>query len=229
MPDAPLPPSARPSLPARLYLLAWDTTGLRLTDTAHLRNLVRAGALTELAQRGLLVDDEGIATPVDLDSRTGDTALDGLLDLVRESRPRRWGTWVTPWARLTLAAVREQLTAGGYLRAEKRRTFGILPTVHHVLDRVRAADALREEARQVLEGPVPAAEVSERDAAVVALAAAAGLCTPASGAVSGHHGRRIEELTERGGAAGPALREVAREIRTAVNNTASAASAPAAG
>ncbi|MER6983797.1 GPP34 family phosphoprotein, partial [Streptomyces carpinensis] len=151
MSDGPLPASARLSLPARLHLLAWDTTRLRLTGAALLPHLVRAGALTELAQRGLLVDDEGIATPVDPDSRTGDAVLDGLLDLVRESRPRRWRSWVAPWARSTLVAVREQLTADGYLRAEKRRFLGILPPADHVLDRVAAANALREEARQVLD------------------------------------------------------------------------------
>jgi hypothetical protein len=229
VPDASLPPPARLSLPARLCLLAWDTTGSRSTRAAHLPRLVRAGALTELAQRGLLVDDEGIVTPADLDTRTGDAALDGLLDLVRESRPRRWESWVTPWARLTLAAVRGQLTVDGYLRAEKRRALGVLPTVQHVLECVRAVDALRDQARQVLEGPVPVGEVAERDAAVVALAVAAGLCTPASGADRGHQVRRIEELTERGGAGGPGLREVVREIRTAVNGTARADSAPAAG
>lgn len=80
-------PNGSLSLPARLYLLAWDTTRNELAGTTH---LVRAGALTELAQRGLLVDDDGIATPVDMDSGTGDAVLDGLLELVRESRPHRW-------------------------------------------------------------------------------------------------------------------------------------------
>jgi hypothetical protein len=227
--DTSFPPPARLSLPARLCLLAWDTTPPRPAGAGHLSHLVRAGALTELAQRGLLVDDDGIVTPADLDSRTGDTALDGLLDLVRESRPRRWGSWVTPWARLTLAAVREQLTADGYLRAEERRILGVLPTVRHALERVRAADALRDQARLVLEGPVPAAEVSAPDAALVALAAAAGLCTPASGVDRGPHVRRIGELTERGGAGGPGLGEIVRAIRRPVDRTATSASAPAAG
>lgn len=65
MPDGSL------SLPARLYLLSWDTERLKVTGATHLHHLVRAGALTELAQRGLLADVEGIATPVDPDARTG--------------------------------------------------------------------------------------------------------------------------------------------------------------
>ncbi|GGX91663.1 GOLPH3/VPS74 family protein [Streptomyces anandii] len=223
MSDGPL------SLPARLYLLAWDTGRPRLTGTAHLHHLVRAGALTELAQRGLLVDDDGITTPVDLDARTGDPVLDGLLELVRESRPRRWRAWVTLRARYTLVAVREQLAAEGYLRAEKRRVLGIFPSVEYALDRLAAVDALNREARGVLEGDRPAAEVSERDAAVVALAAAAELRTLGSGRDRRRHRRRIEELTERSGAAAPALRRVVREVRTAVVVATTAASAPAGG
>ncbi|MCZ9342288.1 GPP34 family phosphoprotein, partial [Streptomyces sp. TRM76130] len=57
------------SPPARLFLLAGDA--------APPHRLVRAGALAELARCGLLVDDDGIVTPVDLDSRTGDPVLDG--------------------------------------------------------------------------------------------------------------------------------------------------------
>lgn len=86
-------PTGSLSLPARLYLLAWDTTKLKVTDAAHLPHLVRAGALTELAQRGLLADVDGIATPTDPDAQTGDPVLDGLLELVEESRPHRWKTW----------------------------------------------------------------------------------------------------------------------------------------
>ncbi|MFD3496797.1 GPP34 family phosphoprotein [Streptomyces sp. NPDC058676] len=197
------------SLPARLCLLAWDSTEAEVTGAGRLPPLVRSGALVELARRGLLTDEDGIATPADLDSETGDPVLDGLLELVRESRPHRWRTWVTLHARITLDAVREQLAAGDHLRAEKRRVLGVFPTVEYVLERVDIVAALREEARAALRGPVPVAEVSERDAALAALADAAGLVSddePDRG--------RLEELVERGGAA-PVLRTVLREVQTA--------------
>ncbi|MFE9310971.1 GPP34 family phosphoprotein [Streptomyces sp. NPDC006706] len=222
MPDGSL------SLPARLYLLAWDTKRLKITGTAQLHLLVRAGALTELARRGLLVDDDGVAVPAGLDADTGDPVLDGLLELVRESRPRRWKAWVTLHARTTLDAVREQLTAEGFLRAERRRVLGVLPSVDYALERVAVVDALREEARRALEGPLPPAEVSERDAAVVALAAAAELRTLVPAKDRRRHRRRIEELTERSGAAAPALRRVMREVSAAVVMATTAASAAAA-
>ncbi|WP_328345913.1 GPP34 family phosphoprotein [Streptomyces violaceus] len=207
MTDGPL------SLPARLCLLAWDSAPPAAAGTGHLAGLVRAGALTELAQRGLLTDEDGIATPVDLDARAGDAVLDGLLELVHESCPHAWRTWVTLRARVTLDAVREQLVAGGYLRAEKKRVLGVFPSLDYALERVTAVDALREETRQVLQGPPSATEPSERDAALVALAAAAELLPEKDVRV---HEQRVEELTERAGATAPGLRKIVREVRTAV-------------
>ncbi|MGW7263970.1 GOLPH3/VPS74 family protein [Streptomyces sp. NPDC054842] len=218
MPDGSL------SLPARLYLLAWDTTKLKVSGATHLHHLVRAGALTELAQRGLLADVDGIATPADADGRTGDLVLDGLLELVEESRPRKWKTWVTLRARVTLDALRAQLAADGYLVARKKRVLGIFPSVEYELARVPVVSALREEARQVLQGPGPVAEVSDRDAALVALAAAAELRPFVSARDRKQYRARIEELTERSGAAAPALKKVIQEVRTAMIVAVTAAS-----
>jgi len=204
------------SLPARLYLLAWDTTKLKVTDAAHLPHIVRAGALTELAQRGLLADVDGIATPTDPDAQTGDPVLDGLLELVEESRPHRWKTWVGLRARVTLDAVRAQLAADGYLRAEKTRVLGLFPSVEYEIDRVAVVDALRAEAREVLEGPVPVEQVPERDAALVALAAGAELRTLLSGKEQRQYKQRIEDLVERSGATTPAMKKAVQEVRSAV-------------
>ncbi|MFA3873113.1 GPP34 family phosphoprotein [Streptomyces sp. MMCC 100] len=220
-------PNGSLSLPARLCLLAWDPARSTAADTARVHHLVRAGALTELARRGLLTDDEGIATPADLDSRTGDAVLDGLLELVRESMPRRWRTWVRLHARVTYDAVREQLVAEGYVRAEKKRVLGVFPSVDYVLARVAVARALREEARHVLEGALPAGEVSERDAAMAALAAAAELGVP-EGAGSGARGReRIAELTGRCGSAAPGMRKIVGEVWGAVRDETAQAQAQA--
>ncbi|MET9355974.1 GPP34 family phosphoprotein [Streptomyces sp. NPDC006617] len=211
-------PNGSLSLPARLCLLAWDPERSSAAETARVHHLVRAGALTDLAQRGLLTDDEGIATPADLDSRTGDAVLDGLLELVRESLPHRWRTWVRLHARVTFDAVREQLVAEGYLRAEKKRVLGVFPSVEYVLARAAAARALREETRHLLEGPLPAGEVSGRDAALAALAAAAGLGAP-GGTAGGVRGRdRIAELTRRCASAAPGMRKIVGEVWDAVSD-----------
>ncbi|MEU0026455.1 GPP34 family phosphoprotein [Streptomyces sp. NPDC006335] len=212
MPDGPL------SLPAHLYLLAWDTSKAEAAGAARTAQLVRAGALIELARRGLLLDVDGIATPVDMDAETGDPVLDGLLELVRESRPHRWRSWVRPHTRFTVDAVREQLTAGGHLRARKRRVLGLFPTVEYDLARPAVVEALQEEARQALRGPVPAVDVSERDAALLALAVAAEPRTLLSRGE--HHETRVEELIERGGPVAPVLRELVHGVRGAAGSVA---------
>jgi hypothetical protein len=186
------------SLPARLCLLAWDSMPEAM-GTAH---LVRAGALTELARRGLLTDEDGIATPADMDSLTADAVLDGLLELVRESLPHRWRTWVTLHARVTSDAVREQLTADGCLRAERKRVLGVFPSVDHVLERTDVVESLREEARGLLERTPPVAEVSEEEAAAVALAVAAGLPALLPDGDRERHKDRVEELIGRTGVSG---------------------------
>ncbi|MFF5965371.1 GPP34 family phosphoprotein [Streptomyces collinus] len=214
MPNGPL------TLPARLCLLAWDVARPAADGAAHRPGPVRAGALVELARRGLLTDEDGIVTPADLDTSTGDAVLDGLLELVRESCPHPWRTWVTLRARVTLDAVREQLVAEGYLRAEKRRVLGVFPSVEYALERRAAVEVLREETQQVLRGPLPVAGVSERDAALAVLAAAAGLCGEST------PGRRAEELTERAAAATPGLRGIVRELSTAVTAGAAATASP---
>ncbi|WP_320785107.1 GOLPH3/VPS74 family protein [Streptomyces sp. CRN 30] len=165
------------SIPARLGLLALDADRPSGSDPAPAHRLVRAGALAELARRGLLVDDDSIATPVDLDSRTGDAVLDGLLELVCESLPHGWRTWVRLRARITADAVREQLVAEGLLHAEKRRVLGVFPSVEHRLARPALVAALREETRQALRGETPVERLSARDATVAALAGAARLRT----------------------------------------------------
>ncbi|WP_428935871.1 GOLPH3/VPS74 family protein [Streptomyces sp. ACT015] len=202
MPDGSL------SLPARLYLLAWDIRRSEVTDGP----LVRSGALAELSRRGLLVDDDGIATPADLDTETGDAVLDGLLELVRESRPHRWGSWVTTHARVTLDAAREQLTAEGFLTAERRRVLGVFPSVTYALARRSAVAVLSDEVRQVLAGPPPVADVADRDAALAALALA-GHLLPAGDPARG------EALTARASAAVPGLRAVLAELRPRVGAT----------
>ncbi|MFD5293732.1 GPP34 family phosphoprotein [Streptomyces mutabilis] len=210
MPDGSL------SLPARLCLLAWDPARPGATDTARVHHLVRAGALVELARRGLLTDDDGVATPVDLDSRTGDAVLDGLLELVRESMPHRWRTWVRRYARVTFDAVREQLVAEGHLRAEKKRVLGVFPSVEYVLAGPAAGRALRARTRSVLEGAVPAGEIPERDAAVAVLAAAAEPRTIAPAGAGAGGEARIAELTERGAASAPGLRKIMAEVAGAL-------------
>ncbi|GAA1361007.1 GOLPH3/VPS74 family protein [Streptomyces beijiangensis] len=212
------------ALAARLYLLAWDADRRRLTGTLYLDYLVRAGALTELVQRGLLVDADGAAKPVD-DARAGDAALDGLLELIGESRPRTWKTWVSHRRKFTLETVRTQLVDSGILRRRTGRRFGLFPSISYELEHPELVREIREAARSVMLGAEPAEEISDRDAALVALAAAGELRTFASGKERRQYRARIEELTERSGATAPELKKVIKDVRAAMTVAITAASA----
>ncbi|MEC4017506.1 GOLPH3/VPS74 family protein [Streptomyces sp. H27-D2] len=211
MPNGPL------SLAAKLYLLAWDTERLALTSTSYLAQLVRAGALTELAQRGLLLDADGVAKPVD-DANTGDPVLDKLLELIGESRPQSWKTWVGRQPRFTLDEVCDQLASAGYLRVETKRLLGLFPRRTIRLERsgVPVVEELRGGAQRVLHSSGDVAEVPVQDAALVALAAAGELRTVLSAREAKDRAARIDTLAERGAATAPELRKVISELRTAL-------------
>ncbi|MEU6084133.1 GPP34 family phosphoprotein [Streptomyces sp. NPDC047108] len=209
MPDGPL------TLPAELCLLTWDTRTGKPAAPASLPYLVRAGALTELALRGMLLDDDGTATPVP-DAETGDPVLDGLLELIEESRPRTWKTWVGHDTGPTLRAVRAQLRDTGRVGTRHRRVLGVFPVKDHVLESTAEAEGLRERALRVLHGPGGVAEVSDRDAALIALAAAGELRTVVSAGDAEAYQERIAALGERGGLAAPALKKVMGEVQAAL-------------
>ncbi|WP_405804657.1 GPP34 family phosphoprotein [Streptomyces sp. NBC_00210] len=219
-------PNGSLSLAARLYLLSWDTERMTLIGAPHLALLVRAGALAELAQRGMLTDDDDVVRPIG-DNRTGDLPLDRLLELIEESRPRKWRRWLTFHSAYTLDAVRSQLTAAGYLRRRRRRVLGLFPSAHYELDRVDVVKSMREDTRTVLVGPAAVADISDQDAALVALGAAAELRTLADSRERGRHKARIEALTERSAAAAPALKKIIQEVRDTM--AVAATSAPATG
>ncbi|WP_069885895.1 GOLPH3/VPS74 family protein [Streptomyces luteocolor] len=203
------------SLPAKLFLFAYHPDKGRFTGGPDLHLVVRAGALTELAQRGLLRESGGTVAPA-VGARTGDTVLDGLLEAVERSRPRKWRGWLTYRSRATLSAVRDQLTAHGYLRAERRRALGVFPTRHWELERTGYAEALHAEVLAVLRGPQPVEEVGEREAALVVCAATGKLRPVVTGRDRRRHKDRLEELTDRSAGGSPELRELMRHLRKAL-------------
>ncbi|MEV6751467.1 GPP34 family phosphoprotein [Streptomyces sp. NPDC051214] len=216
------------SLPTRIFLLAWDTGRNRIAGAPDLPYAVRACALAELAQRGLVSDVDGIVTPV-FGARTGEQALDGVLELIEESRPRKWRGWITHKSGHTMDGVRDQLVAEGYLRSERTRVLGIFPSRRYELERAGYVEVLHAEALAVLRGPVPVSEVPPGDAALVVCAATGKLRGIIPGKERRQYKDRLDELTDRAGAPGPELPEVMRRLRKALASAVSAAEAARSG
>jgi hypothetical protein len=213
------------SLATTLYLLAWDPEAGELSATPALPFLVRAGALTDLVQRDMLTDRHGRAAAAP-DMRTGDPVLDQLLDTVAASRPHTWQAWVWYRVRPTEAAVRRQLVAHGYLGVRQRRFrrfLGAYRGQEYALAAAGAVAGLRTDAVGLLRGGIPPAELSARDAALVALAAAGRLRTIVTAADAIVYQGRIAELAKRGGRGMPesetALTEIRLGLAAAVGST----------
>lgn len=203
------------SLPTRIFLLAWDTGRNRIAGAPDLAYAVRACALAELTQRGLLSDVDGIVTPV-FGARTGDPALDSVLELIEESRPRKWNGWITHKSGYTMDRVRDQLVAEGYLRTERTRVLGIFPSRRYELERAGYVEVLHAEALAVLRGPVPVSEVPADEAALVVCAATGKLRAVVSGKDRRQYKERLDALTDRSGAPSPELPELMRGLRKAL-------------
>jgi hypothetical protein len=166
--------------------------------------VLRAAALTELAQCGYL-DDEAGKPWVRGTEEPQDPVLRRMWREIADAAPRSWRFWVRRGRRSMPAAVGEQLRLAGLI-AIRQGTLG---------DRVGVTrpDLLVElHARvdEVLHGRRLVAQVEPRDAAVVALAALGELPTVIPRRVRRRYSARIRELTDR---AGPAATALVTELR----------------
>ncbi|KAB2339814.1 GOLPH3/VPS74 family protein [Actinomadura rudentiformis] len=190
------------SLPARMFLLAYDVTKKRMTARSHLGYVLRGAALTELYLDGRL-GERGNKPCVET---AGDDPY-GVLRQISGSRPRSWQHWVRKDHRGIVRTIREELSREGWIRVEPYRRLGFFPATRVTVRDPRVVKALWGGASSALRGK-PVAHVNSWDAAAVALAAAGGLKTVLPRSDRRRHKRRIEELTARSGPAAKAVRKV---------------------
>ncbi|MFC3456420.1 GOLPH3/VPS74 family protein [Amycolatopsis speibonae] len=210
------------SLPAKAYLLACDVGKNKLRDRRRAGLLIRGAALTDLVLRGRVADADG-RVAVSGAGQTGDLVLDEMLAEIAAESPGKWKWWVRKDARGTLEALESQLDTAGVIELKTGRTLGLFPSRRPNVRDTATVDRLRATVDQTLRGPSPASDVDASDAALTALAAAVELKGVVSGKDRRQYKDRIEELTERGGDAVPALRKLFRELR-AVRASAAASS-----
>src|SRR5215471_6548508 len=105
------------SLPARLYLLAYDTEKNRVTAQSRLGLVLRAAALADLYLTGRVTDENGKARAAGDRRPAGDPLLDEVLQQVAEHRPRSWQGWIAH-GHPAIRTVRTQLEDERYIRVE---------------------------------------------------------------------------------------------------------------
>jgi hypothetical protein len=206
------------TLPAKLYLLAWDPDRQRLSHRDDLGYLLRGAILADLSLRGCVRDEDGHVRASGT-KRTGDQLLDDVLREMSEDRPRGWGAWVRRRARATLIAVEDQLAATGVVTVDTRRALGVFPRRRAM---VTEPAALRAAVRDAALGNRPVSSISDTDAALVALAATGDLRTVLSRRERKDNAERIEACTARCGKAAPALRKVLTSVKAARASAAAA-------
>lgn len=192
------------SLPARLYLLAYDPEKDRVTAQSRLGLVLRAAALADLYLAGRVTDENGKARATSDERPTGDLLLDEVLQQLAEHRPRSWQGWIAR-GKPAVRTVRTQLEADLYIQVDHRR---MLPDKVELRDRP-AVQRYADEVRAELRGPAPQAE--PRTAAVLVLAARGEISTVISRSERREYRQRLDELAVYTGPIADALRKAWRE------------------
>jgi Golgi phosphoprotein 3 (GPP34) len=200
------------TLPARLYLMAYDTAKGRLTARGRLGHLLRAAALTDLLLGGHIEDADGRPRANARAPLPADPVLAAVLDDVAQSRARPWRHWIRRHASAANAAVARQLAAEGWIEAEPGRVLGVVPSTRVTLPEPAVVGRLGDRIRAALRATTPVSDVEPRNAALVALAAAGELSTVLPKAQRSEHEERIAALTEAAGPAAAALRTMMHQM-----------------
>lgn len=196
------------SLPARMYLLAYDTGKNRMTAQSRLGLVLRAAALTDLYLAGRLTDENGKARANGDQRPAGDPLLDEMLRQIAERRPRSWQGWIGN-GRPAIRTVRAQLEDGLAIRVVHRAILADKVELRDSLAVQRYADELRAELRQPGSSPGP------RSAAALALADRGEITTLISRGERRQYRQRLDELAAATGPIADALRKAWRARQAA--------------
>ncbi|HJQ48026.1 MAG TPA: GPP34 family phosphoprotein [Amycolatopsis sp.] len=181
------------TLPARMFLLAFDPRRNRFTARGELGYLLRAAALAELVLNGHLADADGKARAGKYPGEQ-DPVLFAVWERVSQDSPRSWRRWVSVDRRGIFAAVRDQLVEARVVRSERVRLLGLIPYTRLTLREPHRARRLQEEVARAVRGGEPAARLEPGLAALAALASAGQLRVVLGGRDRRRFKARVAEL-----------------------------------
>ncbi|CAL9337097.1 GPP34 family phosphoprotein [Streptomyces sp. enrichment culture] len=200
------------TLPQKLYLLCYtvDQGKFRAVDLQGRGQLLRAGALAELALAGLLGTDGGKVA-----RRTGEPPADTFAaevwsDLPTE-RPKRWLRFVHNKAHTAEGAVRAQLVAACAVAPPEKRRLSPLASHHVIVADPGQVLELQAAAREaVLAGRAPAA-VPAHASTMAVLAAECEVSTVFTGKERREHKQSLKALAAHFDTQVPGLRRALRD------------------
>ncbi|NKQ52186.1 GPP34 family phosphoprotein [Amycolatopsis sp. K13G38] len=205
------------TLPAQMFLLAFDPQCGKLTARGELGYLLRAATLADLVLNGHLGDERGKPIAGGYPGQLDPVLMD-VWELVSQSGPKSWRRWICKGRRQTYLAVRNQLAEAHVVKLERKRALGLIPYTRIALRETASARRIHERVGRAVRGSEPAYRVEPDVAALAALASAGQLRVALSGRDRRRYGDRIGKLGER-------IEPIARALHRAISSQRAAAAA----
>ncbi|GAB2971045.1 GPP34 family phosphoprotein [Amycolatopsis acidiphila] len=203
------------TLPAKMFLLAFDPRRGRLTARNELGYLLRAAALAELVLNGQLRDEDGKAVAVGR-APGGDPVLDALWYDLEGGGPRSWRRLVERERKQAFHAVRDQLADARVIKLADARFLGLFPHTRVVLRDTRSARQVADQVGRAIRGGQAQGQVERDTAALAALAAAGQLKTVLGARDRRHFKARLDRFAEPVAPVTKALRRAVTARRAAI-------------
>jgi hypothetical protein len=201
------------SLPARMFLLAYDPERRRLTGRSKLGKVLRAAALVDLQLTGNLTDDNGRARVTKAAAPT-DPALVMMLEQLRGVGPRKWRHWIDRRPGALVGQVRDDLDRAHLIKVEPHRILGIIPANRITLRHPLVRRQILQSAHDTLRASRLVSRVDLRDASIVVLASTADLRTVVTKDQRARHKDRLAQLAVRLGPVVPALKKSLQQAQS---------------
>lgn len=201
-----------PSLPQSLYLLCYtvDKGKFELTNLQGRGQLLRAGALTELALAGL-IGTEGGKVVRRVGKAPGDPFLAEVLHDLPTEKPKGWLSFVHNKAHKAEKPVREQLAASGAVTVHHEKRLGVLSVDRVVVNDPPWVSALQERVRgAVFRGPGPS-EVPVDELTMAVFAHEAEVTSVFTGKERREHKQEFKALAAHYDGLVPGLRKALRD------------------
>ncbi|MFJ4856562.1 MULTISPECIES: GPP34 family phosphoprotein [unclassified Streptomyces] len=200
------------SLPQNLYLLCYtvDDEKFELTNLQGRGQLLRAGALTQLALDGLLNAEGGkvvrrAATP------PGDLFLAGVWRDLPTEKPKRWLQYVHNKAHTAEKPVREQLAGTGAVTVHHEKRLGLVPVDRVVVNEPQQVRALQERVRDAVLLGVDPVSVPVDELTMAVFAAEAEVSTVFTGKERREHKQALKRFAAQYDGIVPGLRAALRD------------------
>ncbi|MFF1923871.1 GPP34 family phosphoprotein [Streptomyces sp. NPDC058221] len=202
----------RQSLPQSLYLLCYtvDKGKFELTNLQGRGQLLRAGALTELALGGLL-GTEGRKVARRSAKPPGDPFLAEVWRDLPTEKPKRWLQFVHNKAHTAEEPVREQLAGTGAITVHHEKRLGLLAVDRVVVDDPAQVGALQKKVRNAVLGGGDPAQIPVDELTMAVFAAEAEVTSVFTGKERREHAPALKKLAAHYDAIVPGLRAALRD------------------